>query len=247
MSQEDTVTPDRGGARWDESDYRELARGLRAGMDDENLGLTLGRTLGGLRSRARMLLQPLGNPKGTLDDLRDLVVGDPGFDLLALARDAHELVGARFWCDADDVRLRAAFDAGEPDLKTLADGLGVPEGHVVDRMTRVGIARSTLDAVDRLGADPTGSVAMRATLARDKAAAMLWVLSVVDRAREHVHVSLHPTEEAAAQALAELQPGPEDETDHRQRWFYVVAERLVGEGSIRPVRDGSFSPKEQTP
>lgn len=247
MSEEDAVTPDRGGARWDEDDYRQLARGLRDGMDEASLSLALGRTRGGLRSRARMLLQPLGNTNGTLDELRDLVAGDPGFDLLALARDAHELEGTRFWRAADDARLRAAFEAGEPELKVLADELGVPEGHVVDRMTRARIARSTLEAVDRLGADPAGSVAMRAVLARDKAAAMLWVLSVVDRAREHVHVSLHPTEEAADQALSELRPGPEDETDHRERWFYVIAERLVGEGSVRPARDGSFSPKVKTP
>jgi hypothetical protein len=247
LSQEDALAPDRGGARWDENDYRKLAQGLRDGLDDATLSLALGRTRGGLQSRARMLLRPLGNPSGTVDELRDLVAGDPGFDLLALARDAHELEGTRFWCDADDARLRAAFDAGEPDLKALADELSVPEGHVVDRMTRIRIARSTLEAVDRLGADPAGSVAMRAALARDKAAAMLWVLSVVDRAREHVHVSLHPTEEAADQALAELQPGPEDETDHRERWFYVIAERLVGEGSVRSERDGSFSPKVKTP
>ncbi|MFD7024578.1 hypothetical protein [Promicromonospora sukumoe] len=103
-----------------------------------------------------MLLRPLGHAKGTLDELRDLVADDPAFDLLALARDAHHADGTKLWSAADDERLRTAVEAGEPNLTTLAAELGVPEGQIVSRMTRVQIVSSTLAAVERLGADPRG-------------------------------------------------------------------------------------------
>lgn len=238
--------PDRATERWDEDDYRKLAAGLRSGQTEVQLAESLGRTRNAVRSRARMLLRPLGHGKGTLDELRDLVADDPAFDLLALARDAHHADGTKLWSAADDERLRTAVEAGEPSLTTLAAELGVPEGQIVSRMTRVQIVSSTLAAVERLGADPRGSVAARAAIARDKSTAMLWVLSVVNRAREHVHVSLNPTPEDAEQALAALQPAAGDEIDHREKWYWVIATRLVGEGSVREVRSGAFSPRATT-
>ena len=38
-------------------------------------------------------------------------------------------------------------------------------------------------------------------------------------------------------------PEAGDEIDYREKWSWVIATRLVGEGSVREARSGSFSPK----
>lgn len=251
MRHENADQPDREGARWEEEDYRTFADGLHAGLDEVSIAQNLGRTRGSVRARARMLMGAVGVEDGvetgTVEDLRNFIRDDPSFDLCWLAHAAHEAGGPRLWRSMDDVFLRSAIEAGVPSLDALAERLGVAEARIVERMIRIKLVRNTLEAVERLGAAPDGDVFTRAAIARDKASAILWVLSVVDRARKHVHVSLHPTSEAADQALRELQPGEDDETDYRERWYWVIAERLVGEGAVRSTRDGSFSPRAVTP
>jgi hypothetical protein len=145
-----TAKPANNGASWAESDYLDLAEGLRVGLDDQGLAATLGRTPGAIVARARKLLRTIGIEDPELEDLRTEVVGN-GRDVMSLARAVHATDGPYLWTRADDERLREAWATAAPALPDLAAEFGVTTKNLAARFVRVEIADTNQAVEARFG------------------------------------------------------------------------------------------------
>lgn len=202
----DTAEPPiRQGAPWTSEDYETLIDELLDGSDEVEVSYRLGRTPGGVRSRARFLLDPDARKPGkNLTTLRELLEEDPDYDWESRVRAASTEVGGRFWSRDDVALLRNAWTAQQP-LPTLANALGATEQQVIRQLLALGIATSTVNAVDRLGATPGGVVDLRARLATDRENTSVWILTITGLlTTPNHHVSLHPTREEAVQARSKI-------------------------------------------
>jgi|GEM_PF-183042 len=226
---------DRRGLEWDLPAYEALITGIRHGYSDEELALHLGRSVGAVRSRARWLLPTDADckgPKTALVKLREAVLNGP-YDWLAHVRAAHAREETFLWTPDSD---RAIFDAwakGTPSLPELSDALHVSETSIAGRLVKRRHANSTADVVDRLGCTAGSALDVRARIARDKQSMALWVFVVADDQGMIQHLSLHPHKDAALEEKESTDLGQEG-------WAWTIAQRVVGEGSIRLLTTGIF-------
>ncbi|MFW0773430.1 DEAD/DEAH box helicase [Paenarthrobacter nitroguajacolicus] len=237
-------TSGRHGKEWDLSDYEALIAGLRYGCSDDELAIHVRRSVGGVRSRAPWVL-PAGTTfstnKDALEKLRE-AVRDESFDWLAYVRASHGSRGKVLWePDADSV-LGSAWANRTPTLPVLSNSLGLEEEAVARRLLILGYAETKAAVVDRLGCTSGGTLDVNERLARDKASVLIWVLTVVDEHGHIHHLSLHPAEAAAIQAKDEVPSG----TDDCSEWEWTLAQRVVGEGSIRSSTKGKYEQEDRS-
>jgi hypothetical protein len=228
--------PRRQGKDWEFSDYEALMTGIRFGYSDEELAIHVQRTIGGIRSRASWLL-PLGtevsSQKGALAKLREVAL-DESFNWEAHVRESHTSKQKAFWDSDADRALLSAWETGTPALPGLSKSFGIDEESIARRLLMLGYAENRLAVVDRLGCTPGGVLDVNARLARDKASVLIWVLTVIDEQGTTQHLSLHPNEESAFLSKDALHPGEGDQVG----WKWMVAQRIVGEGSVRSSMTG---------
>jgi hypothetical protein len=193
-------------------------------------------------------LRELGAATGlTADELYDAIQDDQHFDLLSLAREEHAKRRMPLWTSAMDDVLYQAWEAGTPTLDLLAEQFGVRPTHVVDRLVLRRLARSTVDAVERLGVDAGSDLGVRMRLAADKTAAMVWALVLTNAAGETVHLSLHAQQGIAHAELDELRPAPGATPDPDVPRFWAILPRVVGEIPPSTGERGAFFDTPATP
>lgn len=110
------------------------------------------------------------------------------------------------------------------------------------RLVRLGLAQSRSEVVARVGCTPGGLLDVNDRLAKDKQSVLLWVLSVTVRRGTLVHLSLHPDQQDAEAARDRLIPSVEEDRDWREKWYWTIAQRVVGECSVRDEVHGDFHP-----
>ncbi len=246
----DEETESRHGHTWDYEDYAQFAEFLRQGVEDEEIAELLGRTKSALRSRAKYLL-PMSDdnkdlrPSEALNRLREYVQTKTNDEWLANVFAWHQSLGTPLWDGGSDERLRTAWSAGSPTLPALTEELGFREDQVAKRFIHLGLAETTVQLVERLGCTPDGLIAIRARLARDATAARLWVLTM-NKGSQTVHISLHPNRMEAERTRDDLLHNPTDKADPSP-WHWAIAERVVGEGSVRATEYGAVDPTPSAP
>jgi molybdopterin-guanine dinucleotide biosynthesis protein/predicted nucleic acid-binding Zn-ribbon protein len=231
--------PRRQGKDWEYSDYEALVTGIRYGYSDEELAIHVQRTIGGIRSRASWLL-PLGtevsSQKGALEKLREAAL-DEAFNWEAHVRESHTSKQKAFWDSDADRALLSAWETRAPALPGLSKSLRIDEESIARRLLMLGWAESRLAVIDRLGCTPGGVLDVNARLARDKASVLIWVLTVIDEQGTTRHLSLHPNEESAVHAKEAH--GRATGTQADREW--TIAQRVVGEGSVRDSVTGQYA------
>ena len=234
----------RNGDEWTLSHYELYVKAVRDGLDDEGIAVALGRSSGAIRARAKYLLPESGmeeprTPKAALQSLRGLLRDDPTYDWPTAVHEYHRRHALPLWNESKDQALRVTWEGGSGKIEDLTRICEASEQQVANRLIRLGIAEDSVEVVRRLGAASGGLLATRAALARDKNAAALWVAVIADRDGSIRHLSLHQDAVHARAAIAALEQ-PDRERDWRTRWHWVVARRVVGEGSVREETHGSF-------
>ncbi|WP_431972533.1 hypothetical protein [Nocardia sp. bgisy134] len=232
---------DRRGSLWTGEDYQEFFAALETTATDEQIAAQLGRTLGGVRARAKFVLLDGYTGAIAMRKLREMIT-QPGFDGEALAREAHAAKGFPFWDAASDEQLILAWArTPAPGMAALVERFGVPERDIARRCIWLGLAASTAEVVDHLGAEPGKVLDTWARMARDSTSVAVGVLVVTSSQGTVLHLSLHTDIDAAAQACAELDestlPGPPA--------VWTIATRIVDEGSIREIATGAWAERHR--
>ena len=227
------------GAPWTDADHAALVQGLRDGLTDEDLSTRLGRTVNGIRSRARLLLGPdhsKATGRAAIELLRQQVAEDATFDWQTNARESSKRAGRPYWSAVDDTALSDAWGKSMP-LAQLADQFNASEQAVARQLIALGLASSTLEVTERLGCTPGGVVDMRRRLALDDEAAQLWVLVINGLPRQQsAHVSLHPTEAAAIDGRDSLLNENTIEARGNLWWLHQPPHRRRGKPRIPDTR-----------
>lgn len=220
---------DRGGAIWCEDDYRRLFEALASELPDDEVADYLGRSPRALAKRAHMLVCEATGMTKALGFLRRITT-EPGFEWEPFIVEAHQRTGIPYWSSADDRALIEAWAAQDrPQMPHWCERFGVREDAVARRCLILGLTSSRAEVVDRFGASPGGVLHHQAVLARDKAGAAVWTLVITTADGQVVHLSLHPSWEAALLAGRGLTA--EDLDEPPARW--TIAVRVTGEGPVR--------------
>lgn len=237
-----TGAQDRRGSLWTGDDYQALFAALATSVPDSEIAAQLGRSLDGLRSRAKFLLLDSYTPALALRKLRQMA-SEPGFDWETLAREAHAFANKPYWDAGTDERLILAWARNPaPSMADLVEEFGVGEQDIARRCMALKLAENRVEVVDHLGAEPGGELEYHARLGRDKANTAVGVLIITSATGAVLHLSLHTDIDAAAQACGEV-----DETtleDLPAVW--TIATRVLGEGSARATKTGSWTERPAT-
>lgn len=234
-----TAVPARVGTYWDIADYTTLVDGLRDGRLLEDIAADLERTRSAVAGRLAWLIPAEADvARRTLDRelwLREALNTTGDYDWFAVLRTHYTTRGMHLWTAEDDTLLHTAWQQRTPLVELVAQ-LGLPEMHIVRRCMQVDLADSLPHVTQRLQPIPGGTVDVRARLARDRAAAAVWVLiidgcgtPILELGHARQHVSLHPHYDAALDTAAELLDAADEDTDTVR---YSILERTVGEGTI---------------
>ncbi|WP_280505876.1 hypothetical protein [Nocardia farcinica] len=227
---------ERVGAVWCESDYRLLFEALALGMTDEEIAAHIDREVGGVRSRALLLVDNATSKKGALPMLRRLAEA-PDFDWDTWVREVHTRENLPYWDTAADEALIGHWAAEPPPrIQQLCEQFGVGQDVIARRAIILGLAQTRAEVVDRFGAAPGSGLAVNAVLAKDKLAAAVAVLVVTDTTGEVLYLSLHPTTDEATTSLQDLTTTPLAAIQGR----WTIGTRVVGEGSVRPTDTGTW-------
>ncbi|WP_330178934.1 hypothetical protein OHB26_20730 [Nocardia sp. NBC_01503] len=238
-----TSVRSRQGSIWCAEDYRLLVDALRRNLPDEEVAAYVGRTVSGVRSRAKFLLLNAYRESQALGRLR-VLVSEVDYDWESLVREAHGVAGTPYWDDAADQRLTAGWTAvPAPTMAELTAALGVSEQDIARRCIRLDLTNSRADVVDHFGAAPGGELAAQARLARDKASMEIGVLVVTSSSGEVAHLSLHPSADAA---LDECRMLPSHKLSAPPT-AWTVNTRVVGNGNSGTTRTGPWGewPQEE--
>ncbi|QIS02703.1 hypothetical protein F5X71_10550 [Nocardia brasiliensis] len=210
---------------------------LTTSAPDSEIAAQLGRSLDGLRGRAKFLLQDSYSSAVALRKLRQMASA-PEFDWETLAREAHAFAYKPYWDASTDERLILAWARNPaPTMAALVEEFGVGEQDIARRCIALELAQTRVEVVDHLGAELGGDLAYQARLGRDKANTAVGVLAITSATGAVLHLSLHTDIDTAAQACGEV-----DETaleDLPAVW--AIATRVLGEGSARATRTGSWA------
>ncbi|MGY2025979.1 hypothetical protein [Nocardia gipuzkoensis] len=232
-----TGAQDRRGSLRTGDDYQALFAALATSAPDSEIAAQLGRSLDGLRGRAKFLLLDSYTPALALRKLRQMASA-PEFDWETLAREAHTFRNLPYWDASTDERLILAWARNPaPTMAALVEEFGVGEQDIARRCIALELAQTRVEIVDHLGAEPGGDLAYQARLGRDKANTAVGVLVITSATGAVLHLSLHTDIDTAAQVCAEV-----DETaleDVPAAW--TIATRVLGEGSARATRTGSWA------
>ncbi|MFI6959653.1 hypothetical protein ACIBJI_40080 [Nocardia sp. NPDC050408] len=232
---------DRRGSLWTGEDYQEFFAALATTASDEQIAAQLGRTPGAVRSRAKFVLLDGYTGAIAMRKLREMVT-QPGFDGEALAREAHAAAGYPFWDATTDEQLILAWaKTPPPGMASLVQRFGVNERDIARRCIRLGLAVSTAEVADHLGAEPGKVLDTWARMARESSSVAVGVLVVTSSEGTVLHLSLHTSIDAAAQACTELDES--DLTGSPAVW--TIATRIVGEGSIRDTATGVWAERHR--
>jgi hypothetical protein len=232
---------DRRGSLWTGEDYQEFFAALATPASDEQIAAQLGRTVGGVRSRAKFVLLDGYTGAIAMRKLREMVT-QPGFDGEALAREAHAAAGYPFWDATTDEQLILAWaQTPPPSMASLVERFGVLERDIARRCIRLGLAVSTAEVADHLGAEPGKVLDTWARMARDNTSVAVGVLVVTSSKGTVLHLSLHTSINAAAQACAEL----DESALIGMPAVWTIATRIVGEGSIRDIATGTWAERHR--
>ncbi|MER7450422.1 hypothetical protein ABTW96_09045 [Nocardia beijingensis] len=231
------TTGDRRGSLWIGDDYRELFAALAASVPESEIAARLGRSLDGVRSRAKFLLLDGYTPALALRKLREMASA-PDFDWESLARDAHAFRNQPYWDASTDERLILAWARNPaPTMAALVEEFGVGEQDIARRCMALNLAENRVEVVDHLGAEPGGDLEYHARLGRDKTNTAVGVLVITSATGAVLHLSLHPDIDTAEQACAKL-----DETALKDTpAVWTIATRVLGEGSARATMTGSWT------
>ncbi|WP_306362209.1 hypothetical protein [Nocardia sp. CC227C] len=226
-----TDCPARRGQPWTAEDYALLFDALARGLDDDDVADFCDRTVTGVRTRARWLLDDAYASGAALGALRRMATA-PDFVWEDFVREAHERHGLPLWGAAADEVLVAGWSAVRPPtMAALTARWGVDERDIARRCIRLRLAEHVGEVVDRFGAAAGGELEVLARLARS--AVPIGVLTVTDGAGAVVHQSLHPSLRAALAALPGLRF-----TEEVEPVAWAAALRAVGEGHTRVLRTG---------
>ncbi|MCM2430975.1 hypothetical protein [Streptomyces sp. RKAG337] len=194
---------------------------LRDGLVVEDIALTHARTPGAIRAALARMLPAEDNVRRADAEasLRERLAGSYDWEGVLRVRLAES--GTSYWSVEDDAVLTAAWTDGGR-LAELAVRLQVGETAVAKRYLELGVAESYAAVVDRLGAGPGGIMEMRHALAREADSVRLHVLVAIGP-DGRLHVSAHPTPEAAESVREDLFG---DDEDNGLRW--AIASRTPG-------------------
>lgn len=236
-----TGTAKREGSWWCEQDYRLLFEAIACGMTDEQIAEHTERRVSAVRSRAHMLVS-YGTSKNTALALLRRVAAEPDFDWDPLVRMVHQHEGIPYWDTASDLALITGWGAVDPPrMQQLCDTLGIDEDRIAQRCLKLELARTRVEVVDRFGADEQGALYLNARISTDKTSAAVWVLAVSAADGQILHLSTHPTSDAAAAACHGL-AGTIFASAPAQ---WTIAMRVCGEGSVRETSTGTWDIRPQ--
>ncbi|MGQ4601618.1 hypothetical protein [Nocardia sp. R6R-6] len=238
-----TGAQDRRGSLWTGDDYQDLFAALATSAPDSEIAAQLGRSLDGLRGRAKFLLLGSYSSAVAMRKLRQMA-SEPGFDWENLARNAHTFANRPYWDASTDERLILAWARNPaPTMAALVEEFGVGEQDIARRCIALELAQTRVEVVDHLGAEPGGDLAYQARLGRDKANTAVGVLVITSETGTVLHLSLHPDIDTAAHACGEV-----DETALEEDLpaVWTIATRVLGEGSIRATKSGSWDERPTT-
>ncbi|BDM74922.1 hypothetical protein HEK616_84090 (plasmid) [Streptomyces nigrescens] len=197
---------ERSGEPWSAAEYAQLAGELGGGQDAETIAIAHARTPSAIRAAAARMI-PIEEKVRSRDAPRWLAERLPdGYDWEGVLRARLLDEGIRYWSAEEDTALAEAW-AARRALPELARRFQCDELAVVRHLTRLGLAESLVAVVKQLGAEPGGIVELRYRLATDAQGVQLHVL-VAQQGDGELHVSVHPSPEAAEEARARVQPAP---------------------------------------
>ncbi|WP_433729547.1 hypothetical protein ACQP0C_00660 [Nocardia sp. CA-129566] len=229
---------DRRGSLWSGKDYQEFVTALRTSMSEQEIADHLGRTVDGIRSRAKLLL--LGSYTGAvaLRKLREIIVADPDYDWEAMARQAHAHARIPYWDTAADERLILTWARNPaPSMFQLTGEFGVAERDIARRCIVLGLATSYIEVADQFAPVAGSQFDTQVRLARAAAETAVGILTITSGDGAVLHQSLHADIAAAASACTELDPA---ELPAQPR-IWTVTSRVVGEGPERQTLTGAWT------
>ncbi len=167
----------RAGERWSDADHQTLVEQLRAGLPVEDIATLLGRHVGGVADRCQRLLPAGERVRHASADvaLRLHLAATPDYDWRQALRADAARRGSFYWDPAADAVLQRGWNQ-TPSLAELTAQTGASELEVATRLVQLGLAGSTSEVAARLGAQPGGTLDIRARMVTDRSAAAVWVL-----------------------------------------------------------------------
>ncbi|MGW2410454.1 hypothetical protein ACWCXK_39025 [Streptomyces sp. NPDC001739] len=153
---------ERSGERWSAAEYAQLARELGSGQDSdiEAIPEADGRTVSAIRSAAaRMISADEKVPHRAAHRWVAERLAE-GYDWESVLRSRLLDDGIRYWSAEDDAAFTEAWTARCP-LPELARRFQCGERAVAEQMMRLGLADTLIEVVNRLGAEPGGTLELR--------------------------------------------------------------------------------------
>lgn len=240
-------TPRRAYEIWSDPENAQLIKWIRDGLPLEDIADRLGRGVDAVARHCTQMLPPEVRVKRADAHLflRTHLTADPGYDWRAALRVRAVDTGSFYWDQDLDEIVRTGWDQAKP-MAELVTATGASEIEVARRVLQLQLAETITEVAERLGCDPTGTLAVRINLAADRAASAVWVL-IVDGARAseratpldkdtntktYRHVSVHASHEDADQALTRLLALHADKDGTPEEVTVTWAERTVGELAV---------------
>jgi hypothetical protein len=242
----------RAGEIWTDEEYLQLVEWLREGVTTEQIADWLGRGVAAVRARLRLLVTPgVALAAGEVERwLRERLSQDPDYDWHVGLRAEAERAGRFYWSAELVDALRAGWERQLPmaDLTRLT---GASDVEVATQVVRMGLADTVAAVALRTRCGPAGTLALRARMALDRAAAAVWVLVVdgahgsqrarmleTDEGKMFRHISIHASNVEAEAALDRILVEHHRRVDDAVALAWTIAERTVGEEATGVVRHG---------
>jgi hypothetical protein len=255
MSGAERVTPAarRAGEVWHDEEYAAVLEMAREGLSAERIAARVGRSVGAVRARLRILLGPdVAAAPGELERvLRQRLMADPDYDWRARVRAEVERAGRFYWSPERTAALRDGW-ARKLSMAELTRLTGAAELEVAGQLVACGLATSVAMVALQTRCDPESTLGLRARMALDRAASAVWVLVVDglrhgDRAKAfddettgkaYRHVSIHGSRAEAERVRDELIAEHERRGGRAADVGWTLAERTVGERGAGVSRHG---------
>ncbi|GAB3212523.1 hypothetical protein [Nocardia tengchongensis] len=233
---------------WTDERYAELVELLATELPLAEIAQRTGRSTSALQNQLRKLV-PLDyslRPGDAEEVVRTLLV-PPSYDWRAVLRERAKRVNQVYWDSEKNDLLRQGWEQAR-SMEEITEAVDASELDVARQLMRLDLAENSREVAQRLGCDPTGTLAGRLRLAEDRAAAAVWVLvvdgtrgtgripvGVAEERRDRRHVSVHLDYDTADLTLDDLLRAHTDAGGDLDTVTASITERTVGDLTVGEV------------
>lgn len=202
------------GSRWLDRDFADLIDLLRTDAEDLDIARQLGRTVSSIQRRIVELVPgelELSRSAAAIW-LRERLRAQEPYDWRATLRAYHDAANRPYFDDRDDALLHRAWAARQP-LPTVSNLLRIDEFAIARHLLELGLARTLVEVVQRLGVTAGTDLDRRVRLSIERLGTAVHIL-IVDGLTTGRHVSVHDDAESGHRELDRLLRQHDRDVDH---------------------------------